>query len=238
MSSPSVLCTASPDTCPSAFITTCRQRAVPLVFRRLQQLTDSPTLNATARVKFGGAQCLPRLRSFSKWLGRHRGSVRELRLWLDAHALDADSKGEAAATLAALLAACGTAANLSRLQLVFSPLRFPCTGWLTELHSLRTLALHRGVHDIEGCLAALGCLDDLQLADPDESLRLGPSAHLPTSLTRVHLDGLTGTLPQQASIGNLANPPSVDSAVPLRLVPAGCQAAKCFHPNAPPTPSL
>ncbi|PSC73200.1 magnesium chelatase subunit of protochlorophyllide reductase isoform A [Micractinium conductrix] len=169
-------------------------RALPLVCRALRQLANSPALNPTVVVTFTGEQRLLRLRSFCCWFGQQRASVRRLSLQVDAAMAHGPREVRAAALLAAALAGCGAAGcQLWELQLGLADLQFPISGWLSELRSLRSLAMRRTDEDmalhVDCSLAGLTHLLDLSLDAPYDGLEFTEHFRLPTSLTRLHLGG-------------------------------------------------
>ncbi|PSC73130.1 disease resistance RGA2-like [Micractinium conductrix] len=165
-----------------------RRGAVPLVCRRLLQLVDSPALNAAVSAGFDGQRCLPRLRSFCAWFACHRGSVQQLKLFVD---VDMRSGSEVMGQLCGALAASGAAGcPLAGLSLELA-LPLPCTSWLPELRSLRTLAIASCYSTdvaFERCLSALH-LQELWLDVSPGCLQYDPAAAWPSSLTRLRLRG-------------------------------------------------
>ncbi|PSC73125.1 magnesium chelatase ATPase subunit I [Micractinium conductrix] len=174
-----------PDCLPSLHL---ERGAVPLVCRRLLQLVDSPALNAAVSAGFDGQRCLPRLRSFCAWFARHRGSVQQLKLFVD---VDMRSGSEVMGQLCGALAASGAAGcPLAGLSLELA-LPLPCTSWLPELRSLRTLAIASCYGTdvaFERCLSALH-LQELWLDVSPGCLQYDPAAAWPSSLTRLRLRG-------------------------------------------------
>ncbi|PSC73043.1 chondroitin sulfate proteoglycan 4 [Micractinium conductrix] len=173
-----------------------RRRATPLVCRHLQQLADSPALNAAVSVSFGGPLCLPRLRSFCQWLGRHCGSLQQLRLELDVKDLEVRHRRQASVTLGWALAGCGFQGSLRQLQLTMRGHEFPCSAWAARLPSLRALALNCGDDGaefvacvVEDSLQPLTQLQDLWLGGFYPCFAIDEEAALPLSLTRLHIDG-------------------------------------------------
>ena len=155
-----------------------------------------------------GDQSRARLTSFCLWFARHRGSVQQLSLSLGAqHLPDEYNVCLAAAQITAALAACGAAGcPLATLQLEVTNLDLPGSGWVGELRSLRTLAIHRAFDNMElevdSSLAALTRLESLWISASYEFLDMSPAAHLPRSLTRLHLCGYQAdALPQQVGAG-------------------------------------
>lgn len=162
--------------------------------RQLRQLADSPSLNAAASVAFDGALCLPRLRSFGKWLARHSGSVRELRLEVDAEELSASDKDRACSVLELALASCGFAGRLQQLQLTTRGHQFKCSAWAARLRSLRALALDSAddggqfvAYVVEESLKRLTQLQDLWLGSSHDSFAIEEEAALPRSLARLYI---------------------------------------------------
>lgn len=176
--------------CPARPARPYRRHAAPRVCRQLRQLADSPALNATASVEFDDR--LPRLRSFCKWLGRHRGSVRELRLQVYAEELSASHKEQASTLLKMMLASCSMAGSLQLLQLTTHGHDFPCSAWVAQLHSLHALSLDCSNEDseymgLEGPLQHLTRLQDLELDGNQCCFLIDKGCALPASLTRILL---------------------------------------------------
>ena len=98
-----------------------------------------------------GDQSRARLTSFCLWFARHRGSVQQLSLSLGAqHLPDEYNVCLTAGQITAALAACGAAGcPLATLQLEVTNLDLPGSGWVGELRSLRTLAIHRTFDNME-----------------------------------------------------------------------------------------
>mgnify|MGYP001811057573 CR=1 FL=1 len=198
---------------------------MPLVCRRLLQLVDSPALNAAVSAGFDGQRCLPRLRSFCAWFACHRGSVQQLKLFVD---VDMRSGSEVMGQLCGALAASGAAGcPLAGLSLELA-LPLPCTSWLPELRSLRTLAIASCYGTdvaFERCLSALH-LQELWLDVSPGCLQYDPAAAWPSSLTRLRLRG-ADSLPlcvvrwtRHASAGSPDVAPAARHPTPNSLLPA------------------
>ena len=203
----------------------CRHRALPLVCRALRQLANSPALNPTVVVTFTGEQRLLRLRSFCCWFGQQRASVRRLSLQVDAAMAHGPREVRAAALLAAALAGCGAAGcQLWELQLGLADLQFPISGWLSELRSLRSLAMRRTDEDmalhVDCSLAGLTHLLDLSLDAPYDGLEFTEHFRLPTPLTRLSPGGPGQQRLQVVTVGEARMVPDVRSCPPA-------QACRC-----------
>ena len=153
--------------------------------------------------------------------------------------LNASGKCEAAALLAAALAGCGTADSLQRLRLTVQELTFPCSGWVSELRSLRVLHIdcadmEDGLLIIEQSFESLSQLEDLALTSDYTSLRITPAARLPLSLTCLHIEGddAAGLPPQ---VGRVLGS-WLGARLPLALSrAAGSRASSASKlPTAPP----
>lgn len=153
---------------------------------------------AAVQVEFTQQRSPARFRSFAEWMlrwgARH---VRQLELKLEAELSNNNvlAAEELPAMLPALLSACGAAGALQELRLAHN-MKPMNTAWLAAVRQLRLL--HISVDDVNGYGDSFLEFDPPRwsLAGLQELLlcamvvTIPRSAHLPTSLTSLSIDGL------------------------------------------------
>jgi len=207
---PTLAADCSPHSCLHPSPATNRHRTVPLVCRAWrQQVNSSPQLLQAMRLEFD-SQVQPasaRLQSLLEWMLRYSIThVRSLNMEVLQHG-DGMHAIAAVDGLSALLGACGAAGALEDLT-VRHDLPTLAHSWLPSMRRLRRLTLIAEITEDEQwedeamqlCFDppswALGSLEDLDLLAPQ--VEIAPRAHLPPSLTRLRVSGLTGNaLPPQ-----------------------------------------
>lgn len=160
-----------------------------------QQLNSSPQLLHTITVEFKQQPSPDRFRSFFEWM--HRWDTSRVRLLTLHVAVSPDAEWaaqELAAMLAALLCACGTAGALRQLRLKHN-LNVTTTAWLATMRQLSVL--HIDVYDEGFSWEAhleydppkwsLAGLQELNLLATHTAIPA--TAHLPTALTRLWIEG-------------------------------------------------
>ena len=191
----------APNARAAAAVLPCRQRVLPLVCKRWEQVAHFPSLLDSVKVCIeteymcDGELLLPPLRCFCRWLERRAaGSVQRLDISLDSREpqLNCEYVGEIVgemfcrAELAAPLAACGSPGQLAELRLHLCALS--CAS-LDDLVSTLTSLQHL---NIEACRldgrASLTALTRLtHMSAFGEPVIFAPSLKLPASLKYLFL---------------------------------------------------
>ncbi|PRW59853.1 5 -nucleotidase [Chlorella sorokiniana] len=182
-----------------------RHRTVPFVCRAWRhQLNNSPQLLQNITACFPGQLPAARFRSFYEWMlrwGTRHTQTLDLDVVQDGIEDELDSQ-ELGQILTALLCACGAAGQLRQLLLYHNSIA-ESTCWLATMRQLRVLHVEvLAMDDVDAVLDfdppqwSLASLEQLWLSA--SRLRVEPTAHLPVSLTTMHLERLQGTsLPSQ-----------------------------------------
>lgn len=157
---------------------------------------------------YDSERLLPRLRSLGEWLVRRVAPrLRELNLDVSGCSnIDEHLQTDATAILAAVVAVCGAAGQLSSLHLqVGWPLSV--SSWLVPLGgSLQSMSINGSpTVRVSSSLAALTALQELSLGNGCNQLVFDAAARLLVSLTRLELgESESGAaLPEQVSVFGL-----------------------------------